>query len=169
MKEVKINIPKGYVIDEENSTFECIKFKKIEEKENKRKELPRTWEEFCDNYPIKKGEFFVNAECEIYEYFERQRDPIVNANALPNKEYAEAMIALCQLIQLRDCYNEGWQPDWADRNQCKYCIIIYKNRIDFCYGYDNSRILAFRTPIIREMFYMNFKDIIEKAKILLRG
>lgn len=31
MKEVKIEIPKGYIIDEENSTFECIKFKKKEE------------------------------------------------------------------------------------------------------------------------------------------
>ena len=28
-KEIKINIPKGYEIDKENSTFECIKFKSI--------------------------------------------------------------------------------------------------------------------------------------------
>lgn len=27
-KEVKIQVPEGYVIDKENSTFECIKFKK---------------------------------------------------------------------------------------------------------------------------------------------
>lgn len=27
-KEVKINIPEGYEIDKDNSTFECIKFKK---------------------------------------------------------------------------------------------------------------------------------------------
>lgn len=26
-KEIKINIPRGYEIDKENSTFECIKFK----------------------------------------------------------------------------------------------------------------------------------------------
>ena len=26
-KEVKIQIPEGYEIDKENSTFECIKFK----------------------------------------------------------------------------------------------------------------------------------------------
>ena len=26
-KEIKINIPKGYEIDKENSTFECIKFR----------------------------------------------------------------------------------------------------------------------------------------------
>ena len=31
MKELKINIPKGYEIDKKNSTFECIKFKKIAE------------------------------------------------------------------------------------------------------------------------------------------
>jgi len=28
-KEVKITIPEGYEIDEQNSTFECVKFKKI--------------------------------------------------------------------------------------------------------------------------------------------
>ena len=28
MKEIKIDIPEGYEIDKENSTFECIKFKK---------------------------------------------------------------------------------------------------------------------------------------------
>lgn len=28
-KEVKITIPEGYEIDEQNSTFECIKFKKL--------------------------------------------------------------------------------------------------------------------------------------------
>lgn len=28
-KEVKIIIPEGYEIDKENSTFECIKFKKL--------------------------------------------------------------------------------------------------------------------------------------------
>ena len=27
MKQIKINIPEGYEIDQENSTFECIKFK----------------------------------------------------------------------------------------------------------------------------------------------
>lgn len=28
-KDVKIQIPNGYEIDKENSTFECIKFKSI--------------------------------------------------------------------------------------------------------------------------------------------
>lgn len=168
MKEVKIKIPKGYVIDKENSSFECIKFKKIEEKEkeNKRKELPKTWEEFCDNYPIKRGEFFVDATCRIYENVEGQRDPAVDANILPNKKYAEAMIALCQLIQLRDCYNEGWQPDWKTF-EAKYCICIEQNIVQLKMGYRISCLLAFKTQKIRDEFCINFRDIIEQAKILL--
>ena len=38
-KEFKIQVLKGYKIDRENSTFEMIVFKKIEN------ELPKSWEE----------------------------------------------------------------------------------------------------------------------------
>lgn len=33
-KEIKINVPEGYEIDKENSTFECIKFKSKEDISN---------------------------------------------------------------------------------------------------------------------------------------
>lgn len=158
MKEVKINIPEGYVIDKENSTFECIKFK--------RKELPKTWEEFCDNFHIKEGEFFVDTLCRINEAVKRPRGPITAVNTLPNKEYAEAMIALCKLIQLRDCYNEGWQPDW-ESYETKFIICIFQNKIMRDVGYKTSCLLTFKTQRLRDEFYINFKDIIEKAKILL--
>lgn len=36
-KELKIQVPEGYEIDKENSTFENIVFK--------RKELPKSWED----------------------------------------------------------------------------------------------------------------------------
>jgi hypothetical protein len=35
--QINIDIPQGYEIDKDNSTFECIKFKKIE------KQLPNSW------------------------------------------------------------------------------------------------------------------------------
>ena len=38
-KELKIQVPEGYEIDKENSTFEKIVFKKVEN------ELPKSWEE----------------------------------------------------------------------------------------------------------------------------
>ena len=36
-KEFKIQIPEGYEIDKENSTFECIKFKSI------KKNITKLW------------------------------------------------------------------------------------------------------------------------------
>ena len=38
-KEMKIQVPEGYEIDKENSTFEKIVFKKVEN------ELPKSWED----------------------------------------------------------------------------------------------------------------------------
>lgn len=40
-KELKIQVPEGYEIDKENSTFECIKFKHI------KKDI--TYEDICNN------------------------------------------------------------------------------------------------------------------------
>ena len=39
-KELKIQVPEGYEIDEENSTFECIKFKQIKD---------ATYKDICSN------------------------------------------------------------------------------------------------------------------------
>ena len=52
-KAIKIKVPKGYEIDEERSTFECIKFKK--------KGFPKTWEEFCEDNPIQCGEAYFSS------------------------------------------------------------------------------------------------------------
>ena len=42
-RKLKINIPEGYEIDKEKSTFEEIIFKKVEDPFAK---LPKTWEEY---------------------------------------------------------------------------------------------------------------------------
>lgn len=116
--------------------------------------------------PLKEGEFFVDTTCKIYESLERQRDPVVDANVLPNKKYAEAILALCQLIQLRDCYNNGWQPDWKTFGD-KYCIIIEQDKVKSGQSFGMSYLLAFKTQKIRDEFRINFRNLIEKAKILL--
>ena len=54
-REMKIQVPEGYEIDREKSTFESIVFKKVEAKD-----LPKRWEDL----KFIKG-FFVNGESEI--------------------------------------------------------------------------------------------------------
>ena len=163
-KEIKINCPEGFEIDRENSTFECIKFKPIE------KELPKTWEEFCKTHPRKAGEGYIkdNSTCYVISTTVGcTRSTVEDRNLLPSKELAEAMLALCQLIQLRDCYNDGWKPDWTDEKECKYVIFTHKDEILLDRCQSTNRILTFKIQGLRDEFFENFRDLIEIAKPLL--
>lgn len=127
--------------------------------------LPKTWEEFCKNHPVNRKEYWIDINSNIMTsgYGEREN---VDRNLLPNKEYAKAMLALYQLIQLRDCYNEGWQPDWSE-NEYKYCIEVENYEIVFDNWCHLQRVLTFKTKELRDTFLNNFKDLIEIAKPLL--
>ena len=159
-QEMKIIPPEGYEVDKENSTFECIKFKPI------RPQLPKTWEEFCELCPAKEGEAYINNAGKVSRFSIGYRDFSTDKNVLPSEKYAEAMLALCQLIQLRDCYNDGWQPDW-DNDSNKYCIEVFKEQIIRSVHTNNTYVLTFKSEVLRNEFFENFKDLIETAKPLL--
>lgn len=164
MNELKIEVPQGMIIDTENSSLTkgIIKFKPIEK-------LPKTWDEFCEqNRYVKTGESFITQSSGIktYEDYDIVRDSVYYKNVLPNRETAEAVLALIQLIQLRDCYNDKWKPDWECYNN-KHCIINTKNVIKKSGQCNESRILTFKTEELRDKFFENFHDLIETAKELI--
>ena len=135
----------------------------------KEKELPKTWEEFCENNPtIEQNEVFINNNSNIINAgpVVLNRDYIIDANLLPSREYAKAMLALCKLIQLRNYYNDGWKPNWREES-FKYVIRFY----DECIYKDSSlryrNLLAFKTAELRDAFCNNFEDLIKEAKLLL--
>lgn len=132
----------------------------------KEKELPKTQEEFCRNNPIKDEEVFIDANSEIGGSDFSNRNSTLDANLLPSEEYAKAMLALCKLIQLRDCYNGDWKPKWNE-GRFKYVIKFY----DECIYKDSSlrsrNLLAFKTAELRDAFCNNFEDLIKEAKLLL--
>ena len=88
-KEMKIQVPEGYEIDKEKSTFEKIVFKKLEN------ELPKSWEEL----DIVKG-FYVDSLSEITSTGEVTCAEEYNRNTFPTRKEAKASIALAQLCQL---------------------------------------------------------------------
>lgn len=131
--------------------------------------LPTTWEDFCKINPIKRREAYINMSSNISTYDENneyKRDADADKNILPNRRYAEAMLALCQLIQLRDCYNEGWQPDWKS-DFLKHTIHYSEDKLQALSAYKSKQILTFETEELRDEFLKNFKDLIEIAKPLL--
>jgi len=151
-KELNIIAPEGYEIDKENSTFEKIVFKKINE-------LPKTWEDL----KYISGSY-VSTFSNITTVYSLKTD-YPNKLIFPTKELAEAALALAQLLQLRDRYNGDNKGFIFGKSN--YCIIVSNNSISkYCDSYI-QRILAFRTKELRDKFYNNFEDLIEIVKPLL--
>lgn len=162
--ELKIEVPQGMVIDTENSNLAngIIKFKP------KEKQLPKTWDEFCETYPITENEYFIKGGSEIQHFVEKiheDRSPDRDKN-VGTKETCEAVLALMQLIQLRDCYNDGWTPDWSDGDS-KYTICIGYGCTKKNINVNEQHVLAFKTAELRDQFLENFRDLIETAKPLI--
>ena len=155
-KEMKIQVPEGYEIDREKSTFESIVFKKVEAKE-----LPKSWE----GLKIIDG-FFVSNLGYIEKVSDNYTAANHNKNIFPTKEEAEACLALAQLCQLRDRYNDGWKPDWTDFTM-KPSIYFHKEIATTGENRSERTILYFRSEKIRDEFLENFRDLIETAKPLL--
>ena len=90
---------------------------------------------------------------------------------------AELLLNLEKLLVCRDAYwkiageqmglNKLWEPDWNYINRKFYCIYNSKNNIVKNVIYSENKILAFPTEEMRDAFYENFKDLIEKCKELL--
>ena len=153
-----IEIPEGFELKKVSNTEYRIVKKEIV--------LPKTWEEFCDLYPIRNGEYFIGNTSEILK--SNCKDRVLNSdrNVLPSKEKAEAVLALCQLIQLRDCYNDGWKPEWIILSQEKYTIDYSAGEFNKCLHSHEARLLVFKSEKLRDEFFYNFKDLIEKLKPL---
>ena len=153
---IEIEVPYGYkaVYDKDTQKVEIVKIG-----------LPKTWEEFCGDNPIKKNEYFIDEYGEITYAAEKHRATNLK-NILPNKETAEAFLALMQLIQLRDCYRQGWKPDWKDGSK-KHCIVVYDSYIHKESYLKLNTTLSFQSEEIRDKFMKNFSELIEKAKELI--
>ena len=70
-------------------------------------QLPNTWEEFCKNYPIKNGEYYIDSLTQIIAPGWTVREIYGGQNILPSYKAAEAHLAYMQLHQLRNCYRQG--------------------------------------------------------------
>lgn len=150
MKELKIEVPQGFEIDKEKSTFGKIVFKEIENK------LPMSVEE------IPNRNWYIDAIGGIKEIFNCE-----HINQLSTKERAQAFLALIQLVELRDAYNDDWEADFTDINQMKYTIYTYHNQINTGSASQGNFNLHFKSEQLRDQFAEQFSELIETAKELL--
>lgn len=144
-KERKITAPEGCEI-EKVELVDGVAVVTFREKERK---LPKSWEEFYEMTGIKIP---YNLEQRILD-------------VVGDRATAESVLALIKLIQLRNCYNGDWVPDWND-NESKFTIDfieaeIYAGEVRGC-----CTPLCFKTKEIRDEFLRYFRPLIEKLKPL---
>ena len=135
-------------------------------------QLPKTWEEFCEQNNIKKSEYYLDATSCIILIPDGKRCSSSDRNLLPSKEAAEQHLALMQLHQLRDCYRQGWVPDLAD-GSTKYCIERYYDSDTRSIKHQvvslslTSTFLSFPTNKLAEEFLTNFHGMIKQVGDLI--
>ena len=135
--------------------------------EDTKPKLPETWEEFCYDYKIQEEECYINTDAEIKKAVS-SRDRLIygDSNVLPNKQAAEAHLALIKLHQLRDCYRQGWKPDYLGESR-KWYITKYYNRPVVSTTCNFSEFLSFQSKGIAQEFLNNFRDLIKQAGDLI--
>ena len=71
-----------------------------------------------------------------------------------------------KLHQLRDCYRQGWTPNWKE-DKIKYCILWNGSFYDVYTFIRTSQFLSFQTKELTQQFLDSFRDLIEQAEDLI--
>ena len=162
-KELKIDIPEGYEIDKENSTFERIVFKK-------KYTYPKSWEEFCKNKPTTYEEYYISLDSHINKVIsdDQPRNCNGDRNLCKTEEEAEAFLALIQLKRLWHEYIDNYSEKVEDF----YYIDCFRgtngNEFSVLHSISFRETALFKFPS-RELaleFLNNFKDLFIKASPL---
>lgn len=156
-KKLKINIPEGYEVDKEKSTFEEIVFKKVEDPFSK---LPKTWREYRNCTMGYKSYFWDNSlESHSISSFSGVY------SEFSTEERVKQYVALGKLIQLRDYWTNNWKSDGSS-------FIVYTERlqpqlIQVGMVRGTNYPLAFPTEQMAEKFKECFNDLLVEASPLL--
>lgn len=155
-QKIEIDVPYGKEAVWENGK---VVFKEIP--------LPKTWNDFCRDYPIEEFDWVINYDSSIKPIGGGMRCEFKDRFRFSSKEAADAHLALVQLHLLRDCYRRGWVPKRAAYD-AKWCIyLVREDELEICDYYTESRFLSFPTKELAEEFLNNFRDLIEQAGDLI--
>ena len=158
VKELKIQAPKGYEIDKENSTLECIKFKPI----NKN----ITYKDICNTLFTKEWGFFIstsgNIEEEMFDYYVASEK-----NNATNRKQLEKVLALNQLFNIATYYNSKVkEPDDLytinyNKFNNSYCVstsISYVTGITALFARKEDAQKVIDNPNFREILNTIYKN-----------
>lgn len=143
-KVIKIEIPEGYEIDKEKSTFEKIVFKSKK----------ASYEDVCRRLFYNKESYF----CDSYGVIRKIRinkNNYKDSNNCTSEKQAKKLIAINQLMNVAKYLNGDWKPNWKDSNENKYHITL---------DYSSFTMSIRLTHMISEVsVYFKTKELAEQA------
>lgn len=159
MKELNIQVPEGYEIDQERSTFEKIIFKK-------KCSYPKSWEEFCETNPSVQGEYYIASNSNIIRDTASYNRVSIDKNHCKTVEEAEAFLALLQLKRLWHEYTYNWSENlesiWSIGYTPNSGFLLFST---VC---NNSSMFFFPNKKLAEEFFNNFNDLFIKTEPLYK-
>lgn len=155
-RELRITPPEGYEIDREASTFDCIKFKKVEDK---------PWE-YDGNTKIKG--YFITSNSTIAatptSIIAKSFNTEDNKNIFATLQQAKSALAMAQISQImvHDSRYGGPVTDeeWNNEDITKFYINNYRNSLTFDCAFCSHYFLAFHTSKQRELFLKDHEDLV---------
>ena len=130
--------------------------------------LPKSWEEYCEIFPVitpDKEYIIFNGQTEVVETKNLPRK--LNLNVLPSKKRAKQFLTLNKLLQIRDYYNNGWEPDWDNDNEPKFVITGERHGFGLYIFYNTPTLFPFKTKELRNEFLQNFREDLKLIKEFL--
>ena len=134
--------------------------------------FPKTWKEYVTfHFPVDKlpENHYVCAETSIFSCHTTNSDyesVLQTKNILTSDKTIKQHLALMQLHQLRDCYRQGWKPDWPDKSP-KWFICKNGNRTVVMTDFYYNTFLSFKSEETATLFLNNFRDLIKEAGDLI--
>lgn len=144
-KVIKIEIPEGYEIDKEKSTFERVVFKL---KEQSYKSIYSIYRKLF----YEQNTYYLNKYGKIESAVLYAKD-YKDLNNCTSEKQAKKLIAINQLLNVAKYLNDDWKPDWKDAGKDKFCITLnykYNKMSIHCAHMLSESIVYFKTKELAE-------------------
>ena len=157
-KYFKVEVPEGYEVDKENSTFEHICFKKIEQE-------VRTWEDLIGKY-VPRGSAYIAKDCQIGEINRYWAFGSNEKNLFIDSKHAKSALSMAQISQLLPYFGGPITDEEWYNESSKYTIEKCMNRMIKDSTISCYYLLSFHTAEQRDNF-LKFNERLVKDYLML--
>ena len=152
----------------DNEDMKSLLLETFSKEELEQQELSKTWEEYCENH-YRKG-YYLSEGGTVRAFTKCSYNAKLNfdsdKNTFESKENAEAILALCQLIRLRDEYNRHKPIDYDKEDNTPYAIVYDEATHSYTIVLSNKyarykNLFVFHTQELAKEFLVNFEYLLD--------